>query len=144
MFKKILLPTDGSEHAIKAAAIAAKLAKDQNARLEIINVVPMPDKTLNLIDLFPEMTGLKFEERLKTKGQEIINDTVAALNQDNIDYITRVELGSPTEIICEALENEGFDLVIIGSRGKSLTSIIMGSLPNRVAQCAPCPVMIVR
>lgn len=144
MFKKILLPTDGSEHAIKAAAIALKFAKEQNAQVEILSVVAMPERTIDLVELFPNFSGVKFEDHFKKKGLDIVALTAAAFEQAGISYTARVELGDPAEIICQASEEDGVDLVIIGSRGKSLSRFVMGSVSTRVSQCSPCPVMIVR
>ncbi len=144
MFKKILLPTDGSDHALKAAKIALKFAKEQNAQVEILSVVTMPERTVYLLELIPNFSGIKFENQFKKKGQDIVALTAAAFEQTGVSYTTRVELGDPAEIICQVIEQDKVDLVIIGSRGQSLSRFVMGSVSTKVAQCATCPVMIVR
>ena len=64
MFKKILLPTDGSEHALKAAKIALKFAREQNAQVEILSVITMPERTVYLLELIPNFNGIKFKPHL--------------------------------------------------------------------------------
>lgn len=144
MFKKILLPTDGSEHALKAAKIALKFAKEQNAQVEILCVVSMPERTVYLLELIPDLNDKKFENQFKKKGQDIAALTATAFEQAGVSYTTRVELGDPAETICQVIEQDKVDLVIIGSRGKSLSRFVMGSVSIKVAQCSTCPVMIVR
>ncbi len=144
MFKKILLPTDGSEHALKAAKIALKFAKEQNAQVEILSVVSMPERTVYLLELIPNFNGIEFENQFKKKGQDIVELTAAAFEQAGVSYTTRVELGDPAETICQVTEQDKVDLVIIGSRGQSLSRFVMGSVSTKVAQGAACPVMIVR
>jgi nucleotide-binding universal stress UspA family protein len=53
-------------------------------------------------------------------------------------------LGDPAETICQSIEQDEVDLVIIGSRGQSLSRFVMGSVSIKVAQCSTCPVMFVR
>lgn len=144
MFKKILLPTDGSEHALKAAKIALKFAKEQNAQVEILSVIAMPEKTIYLLELIPDFNEIKFESQFKKKGQDIAALTAVAFEQAGVSYTTRVELGDPADTICQVIEQDKVDLVIIGSRGRSLSRFVMGSVSTKVSQCATCPVMIVR
>jgi len=145
MFKKILLPTDGSEHALKAALIALQMAKEHNSEVEIISVVPMPERTIELVELFPEIKGMKFEDYFKKKGKAIVETTGAAFREAGISYTSRVELGDPAETICQVTDEDQISLVVIGSRGQGAAArFIMGSVSSKVTQCVPCPVLIVR
>ena len=69
LFKRILLPTDGSEHALKAAKIALKFARELNAQVEILSVVAMPEKTIHLLELIPDFNEIKFENQFKKKAR---------------------------------------------------------------------------
>jgi nucleotide-binding universal stress UspA family protein len=143
MFNKILLPTDGSKHALKSAKIALKLAKELNAQVEILNVVAMPEKTI-LLELIPNFNEIEFEKQFRNIGRDIVALTAAVFEQAGVSYTTRVELGDPAETICQIIEQDEVDLVIIGSRGQSLSRFVMGSVSIKVAQCSTCPVMFVR
>jgi nucleotide-binding universal stress UspA family protein len=53
--------------------------------------------------------------------------------------------GNPAEVICKIVEEEGFDLIVMGSRGLSgMESFFMGGVSDKVCRHAVCPVLIVR
>ena len=56
-----------------------------------------------------------------------------------------VELGSPAEVIVETADDEGYDLVVMGSRGLGrLTGFLMGSVSQYVVEQSKCPVLVVK
>jgi nucleotide-binding universal stress UspA family protein len=55
-----------------------------------------------------------------------------------------VRPGHPAELISRVAADGGYDLVVLGHRGHFLRDHLLGSTADRVAEQAPCPVMIVR
>jgi hypothetical protein len=56
----------------------------------------------------------------------------------------RVELGDPAERLTAVSQEEGAELLVVGSRGRgSLTSAVLGSVSADVAARAPCPVALI-
>jgi nucleotide-binding universal stress UspA family protein len=52
--------------------------------------------------------------------------------------------GDPAEMLIEAAEDTGGDLIVVGSKGMaSATRFVLGSVPNKVSHHAPCDVIIV-
>ena len=142
MFTYILLASDGSECAIKAAAVAATLASKFAARLTIINVFqPIPT-----IGPYGEMASAELDQRYITELQEhAISHAGRMVEEAGVSYQSRQEVGQPAAEIVRVAEAEGCDLIILGSRGTSgLTLFLLGSTCDRVVHHAHCPVLIVK
>ncbi|KKI90759.1 universal stress protein [Bacillus sp. SA1-12] len=139
MFKDILLATDGSEHAFRAAIKAAEVAKLSNdAHIKVIYIV---DDSTSKSDVLSE--GSKeavYERRLRR-----IRPTEEILKQQQINYTVEILRGEPGPEIVRYANNQHFDLVVIGSRGlNKLQELVLGSVSHKVAKRAECPVMIVK
>jgi nucleotide-binding universal stress UspA family protein len=61
-----------------------------------------------------------------------------------IELEVELRAGHAAEVISEFAATGGFDLVVLGHRGHFLRDHLLGSTADRVAEHAPCPVMIVR
>ncbi len=142
MFTYILLASDGSECAIKAASVAATLASKFGARLTIINVFqPVPE-----VGPYGEMINAGLDKKYITELQEhAISHVGRTLEEAGLSYESRSEVGQPAAEIVRVAEAEGCDLIVLGSRGASgLTLFLLGSTCDRVVHHAHCPVLIVK
>ena len=142
MFTNILLASDGSECAIKAAAVAATLVNKFAARLTIINVFqPIPT-----VGPYGEMVNAEMDQRYITELQEhAISQAGLTVEAAGVSYQSRQEVGQPAAEIVRVAEAEGCDLIVLGSRGASgLTLFLLGSTCDRVVHHAHCPVLIVK
>jgi len=64
---------------------------------------------------------------------------------EGLDVTTMVEVGAAAHEITACAEREGIDHIVVGSHGHgALARIVLGSVAERVARTAPCPVTIVR
>jgi nucleotide-binding universal stress UspA family protein len=61
-----------------------------------------------------------------------------------LDLDVELRPGHAAEVISEFAAAGGYDLVVLGHRGHFLRDHLLGSTADRVAEHAPCPVMIVR
>ncbi|MDQ1279551.1 MAG: hypothetical protein QG670_813 [Thermoproteota archaeon] len=127
--RKILVPTDGSTHALKAAAFATEIAKNFDSQIHILNVMMPP---LRLGD--------------KETSWDILNKTKEVLDKAGVKAIIKDPVsGNPAATICNISEKEKFDMIVIGSRGLSdLKSFFLGGISDKVSHHAVCPVLIVR
>jgi len=146
MFASILVGTDGSETATTALHFAINLARELDARLQIVSAYePVSDQRLR-------------NERVEVPKdlQWIINpreDVLALLDvaRENATSagITQVETfarqGDAADAIIDVAEEQHSDLVVVGNRGMTgAKRFLLGSVPNRVSHHAPCSVLIVR
>ncbi|MDQ0808164.1 universal stress protein [Priestia megaterium] len=135
MYKKILLAVDGSEHSKRAAKHAIKVASlVPGAKVEIISV----------IDLSKVKTEVLHGE-LKQKRQQALEEMKNCFEKEQITHELKIERGEPGPTIVSYANKNGFDLVIIGSRGlNSLQEMVLGSVSHKVAKRVHCPVMIIK
>jgi nucleotide-binding universal stress UspA family protein len=142
MYKKILVPLDGSELAKKALEEAEKLAKCFNAEIILFQVVQfMP------IYGSPELvTPLIVDEKQKAFAEKYLAELVEHLKKKGLKASAIVKTGQqvPAEIIDFAEEN-GADLVVMCTHGRSgISRWLLGSVALRVLTRAETPVLLIR
>ena len=139
MYKKILVPTDGSEFAKKDQKHALFLSKVSGAELiavsvtenNFVNGLPLDDEVYQLNQILKERS----EENLKEFDK---------LNEDDLKITHVIREGSPARVILEVAEDEDVDLIVMGSSGKSgFDRFIMGSVADKVVNSAKCAVLVV-
>ena len=146
MAGKIVVGVDGSAHAAAALTWAAEEAKLRSARLEIVHAWTfVPVATPADSGLVP-MAWTDNVELLDVTRQAA-EDAAAAqvedvLGPDHGASISVVESGPAEAIIAAAADA---DLVVVGNRGRgNLAAALLGSTSAKVADEAPCPVVVVR
>ncbi|MEA4956166.1 TRAP-T-associated universal stress protein TeaD [bioreactor metagenome] len=142
MYKKILLPTDGSKFAEKAEKHALFLAEASGAEIVALSVV----ETSFSIGLPSDDTIFQINQLLKKETEKNLQKVEKMKDETNSDVkITlKVDEGSPAEVILETIEKENIDLVVMGSSGKTgFDRFIMGSVAEKVVKAAECSVLVV-
>jgi nucleotide-binding universal stress UspA family protein len=144
--KKILVPFDFNEPAQHALDFAQKLAPSFGASVEALYVVPLgPNVPLRHIPEFGSM-------QTATEGiGESVEEAEARLHQALASEDTRhrylrktVKVGDPHAQILALAADEGVDLIVMGTHGRTgATRLLLGSVAERVAREAGCPVMMV-
>ena len=139
--KKILVPYDGSEQAQQAVKRAAHIARLQGATLMLLMVVDLNEEVAAFERV--SMDGYVPAELKEGAYKEIAK--IQREMPEDIHVNSMVELGSPAETIVETADDEGYDLVVMGSRGLGrLEGFLMGSVSQYVLQHVHCPVLVVR
>ena len=139
MYKKILVPTDGSDFAKKAQMHALFLAGACDA--EIIAVSVTENNFVNGLPLDDEIYQLN--EILKERSEENLRE-FDKLNEDDLKITHVIREGSPAKVILEVAKEEDVDLIVMGSSGKSgFDRFIMGSVADKVVNSAKCAVLVV-
>ncbi|MHB1042761.1 MAG: universal stress protein [Eubacteriales bacterium] len=148
MYKKILAPIDGSEKAAKAALHAADLASKLGAEMTLLYVLPslspLVDTSYFSPDRFGNIQGAILDE-FQRQGEEILRKVKEGLAGYNVTITTEISSGHPADEIITKINDGGYDLAVMGSRGLGeIKGYLMGSVSNRVSRHASCPVLIVR
>lgn len=139
MFKKILVAVDGSTYAEHAVEYAAMLAKKFGSELVLIHVIINPIYTYEGVVLSPPL------EQLKKAGNEVLNRNLAVAERIGVQAKTRLAVGHPADEIAKVANEEGFDLLVVGSRGLStVKAFLLGSISEKLSRLAKCPVLIVK
>ena len=146
MFKHIVLATDGSAASDHAARMAVTLAREQNARLTAVYVV----------DRYPYLgfgeTNLMGLNAYLSAGREhaaAAHARVIALCEEAdpaVDLqLRRVEDASATAGLLQTAKEEGADLIVAGSHGRSgIRKLLLSSVAARLATQSPLPLLISR
>ncbi len=145
MFKKILVPIDGSKHSMMAAVQAVDIAEKYRSSVTLLHVINISQLTGLDTMQGPPLVTEGMAARLNDVGQSIIADTLKQIPPHSVTVDTELVWGTPERAIISQLNSGTYDLVVIGSRGLStLGGILLGSVSSRVVQQAPCPVLVVK
>ena len=143
MYKKILVPLDGSKLAEIALPHAESLALKYHAELVLLSVIDSPSITGR-----DDSAVQLFQQEMRTRIQKAEIYLKALKNQyEKIKIKTKsfVNLGSVVQNIIETANNEAVDLVMIASHGRSgLQRVFFGSVASGVLKRIEHPLMIIR
>lgn len=144
MFKKILLPTDGSELSDKAIGGAMQMAAKLGASVVGVTVVE-PYSYSTLSEYRPE-TFDDYEARMKAIAVERLEKVEAAAKAAGVKAETTVVKSfSPYEAIIEASKKAGCDVIFMASHGRrGLNALLLGSETQKVLTHSTIPVMVYR
>lgn len=144
---RLLVATDGSEHAIRAAELALRLVRElKQAEVVAVNVGHIPEAAFGAAGVpgaSVDMAGLI--EGLDRAGQQILDRTEAVLAGADAPVRRDYRPGDPAAGIVRAAQEYKADLIIMGSRGLGqIGGLVLGSVSERVLHAARRPVLIVR
>ena len=149
MYQHILVPTDGSELSLKAAQTAAKLAKELNARMTAVYIIPpyTPPSVGDGAVLWPDAFA---PERYKAVSEKVANSALdkvkaeaacAKVECDGV-FLTKVH---PWQGILDTAKGKHCDLIVMASHGrKGLEGILVGSETTKVLTHSTTPVLVCR
>jgi nucleotide-binding universal stress UspA family protein len=146
MFRKILVPVDGSQSALRAARIAAEIARKFDSQVTLLTVVEAPDTAAAAAGMAGMMgVDTTASPALEAAARELLGAAAQAMGLPDAKVRQVVVSGHAADIICEACRAGADDLIVMGSRGLSeVGSLFLGSVSDKVSHHAPCPVLIVR
>ncbi|HET7795245.1 MAG TPA: universal stress protein [Rhizobacter sp.] len=144
MFKRILVPTDGSDITKKAVDTAIGLAKTLNARLYTLSVKePFPYSAISEMQPTPPQEFFDAQERIASSRVKDVRDAAQAAGLQ-CDAQT-VEALHPWEAVIEHAGRQECDLIVMASHGRrGVTALLLGSETQKVLTHTKVPVLIVR
>jgi nucleotide-binding universal stress UspA family protein len=156
MISKILVPTDGSKTARKAAKYAVELAKMSGATVITLNVIDRASFISPTVPGFvspsrpgvthPEHLIEPIEDYLKEAAKADMDEIAKLCEQNGVPSRAVIRLGHPVEVIVKEAEKSKVDLIVIGSHGRSaLKAALLGSVTFGVIhKDTKIPVLVVR
>jgi nucleotide-binding universal stress UspA family protein len=138
-FERILVAIDGSECSDRALATALELAGLMHAQLTALAIEgPLPAYAATIGEV----------EEVKREKDSFFNALASRAREraaaEGVALEVEVRPGHAAEVISRYAADGGYDLVVLGHKGHFLRDHLLGSTADRVAEHAPCPVMIVR
>ncbi len=140
-YRHILLATDFSEHAERAAERAKELADLYQARLTLLHAV----EDLVLYDEFYDPVipdRLEVDQERLNRGHEMLVKLAERIGAKEAHSEAR--LGYPKAVILEYAEEQKVDLIVVGSHGHRGLARLLGSTARALVNDAPCDVLRVR
>lgn len=142
-FAKLLVPVDFSPSSSEAMRVAADLSRRYEASLTLLHVyqpVAYPFPEGFVLYTPDQLTGILAELR------QLLDESVQFARREGAPRVEgRLEQGVVASEIIHAAEREGFDLVVMGTHGRTgLQHALLGSVAEKVVRRAPCPVLTVR
>ncbi len=145
MYKRILVPVDGSATSNNALREGIKLASEQHSQLRIVHVV---DEAVLYSDVegFIDITALR--KALQESSKSLLTKAADTAKTGGVDAET-AQLNTTGERIASTITDEAkrwaADLIVLGTHGRSgFDRLLMGSIAEGVARIAPTPVLLVR
>ena len=141
---RALLAVDDSKESFDAAAFAHRLLRPEDQIL-VLNVAQTNQVGLYTVGGLagapvPIATDASWDV-LQQHAWDVVEEAGQAAQAEE----GRVDLGDPGQRICDVATEEGVDLIIMGSRDRSLLERIFSpSVSSYVVSNAPCPVLVVR
>jgi len=142
-YRSILLPIDFGDTSVNALWKAAEIARSYGAILTLLHVAEPIDLSGYVKD--GDASVEDFLDDQLDSAEKALHEFTSNAPLEGIEVYTRVVQGRPGRKIIEYADEEGIDLIIIPSLGKSgLERLLMGSTVNKVVHRANCPVMVLK
>ena len=143
---KVLVPVDGSKHAMEALKTAIELVKAKGAELSVVYVVPsiggMEDHEISPGKRDRHVDGMaRYADEVLQKAGEMLG----AENIKPTHSRTIIAATSVPDAVIDFAEKEKIDLIVMGSRGMSTsTRFRLGSVASQVVKYSPCSVYVIK
>jgi nucleotide-binding universal stress UspA family protein len=145
LFKKILVPVDGSEPSDAAVALAVRLAQDQSAKLvflhvsEVAKIAAMVSSTAICVDPSPAL------DAEQAAGEVALHRAESAARKGAVAAESLLVQGASADAIIKTSSQSGSDLIVLGSHGRGgIQRALLGSVAEGVLRQSTVPVLVAR
>ncbi len=139
IFKKILVPLDGSECSLRALEKAIEIAKKFDGKITLFNVYNVSSFKVSPSQVF------NYVIEIRKSGESILEEAEKIVKAEGIQVEKVVQEGHIVEVIVNKAREENFDLIVLGAQGISkIKEMLLGSVSHGVTSHSPCPVLVVK
>jgi len=144
MFKRIIVPLDGSSRAERAIPVAARIARASKGSIILLQVVTIPLEIGSQVIPLSGYSSTTLDNDINTA----MNYLAAIARRDELDGISlkmKVLTGAAAQKIQDVVEEEQADLVVMCSHGATgIKRFMLGSVAQKVARHSTVPVLVLR
>jgi nucleotide-binding universal stress UspA family protein len=142
VLRKILIATDGSETAEKAANFGIQIVRLSGAKVYAVYVI---DTTPYYSIPLDQIWSKEVYEQLEQMGNEITSNVEKTAKAAGLEAESIVLKGDPAQRIVNFAEEQSVDMIIVGSHGiGGFERLVIGSVSEKVVRHAKVPVLVVR
>jgi universal stress protein A len=143
--RKILVPVDFSPRSRAAVSYAVDLARVTHADVDVLHVVPPPSRTVLRAEAVIGVALSHASPEAYAHAEEQLEALISTVEHAGCGVRARVEEGDPAATTVQIATDDGHDLVVMGTHGRTgLAGVVLGSVAQSVINCAPCPVLTFR
>lgn len=140
--KRILVPTDFSEHAEDALKVAAQIAKKNDSEIVILHMLELPHQTN---DAITGSASIPETMLFMKKANEMLDEVSARPYLDGIPVTEIVKMDKPAHGIAQVSKDYEIDLIVMGSHGSSgIEELVIGSTTEKAVRNSEIPVLVVK
>ncbi|QLC35008.1 universal stress protein (plasmid) [Halarchaeum sp. CBA1220] len=137
-YERVLLPTDGSERAARAAEHGLALAEAFDATVHVLSAID--DYSLGI-----DVRSAAVSGELEAAAQDAVDDVVGMAEERGLDAVGHVIHDAPADAIREAVAEEDVHAVVMGTTGRrGVARVLLGSVTEQTVRTSPVPVVTVR
>ena len=145
MYKRIVVPVDGSETAQKALVTALQMARESSGCVHLVHVVE--GLTPMTADPYGAYSGDVIEV-MRQSGRKILDDALALARAEGVQADTQLfdNFGERlAEVVADSATRFNADLMVVGTHGRrGLGRVLMGSGAEQIIRLSPVPVLVLR
>ena len=146
MARTIVCGVDGSHDSRIALEVAADLAERLGARLVLAHAVEYAGSPYGVAaalgGIAPQISTAARDDTEEEAGKQLLEHIAFQAGLDQAQR--RIVIGDPAERLAELADDEGAELIVVGSRGRgAFKAAFLGSVSNSLVGVARCPVVIV-
>lgn len=142
MYKKILIPLDGSPRGEEILPHIEEMAECFQTSIILVQVIG-PVSDISRAGLFTPLTDQL--DTLEKKAKSNLSGVKAKLQEKKIETQTRVVSGIPLDVICQTAEKENVDLIAMASHGRTgAARVFHGNVAANVLKRADQPLLMIR
>ncbi len=142
VYNKILVPIDGSKYSEKSLKKAISLAKINNGKLLVLNVL----ENSTHFGVQYKHAAQYVNEILKEESKEIIKEAKRIVNSfdEDIEVEYEIHKGLPASTILEVSIKEDVDIIVIGTAGRTgVDKFLMGSVTEKIIRTSKIDVLVI-
>ncbi|MEW6325394.1 MAG: universal stress protein [Nitrospirota bacterium] len=141
----ILVAIDGSTHSARALDLLPRLPWAQPPRLRLLHVIEKAVLAQPGITPSPVAQPKRETKRADAAAERLTRTALAKMRRLDPQAARRIERGPVSDKLLTAAEQEGADLLVMGSRGLSnVQAFLMGSVSQQVVTYAHCSTLVVK
>lgn len=143
LFRRALVPVDGSESSEKAARFALNMAAIEGCEVVALHVVD--EEMATDLARYADRPVEAVLERMKKSGQGYLDDLRLQAAKGGIPFKGEIRVGLPHRCILHLAAEAHADLIVMGTVGrKGPRRVLIGSVTERIVEHSPVPVLVVK
>jgi universal stress protein A len=142
--KSILWPFDDSDASIRALATAVELAKQYDAKLYGLHVVPQVPVYTDAAVPVTSFDIETYEQQLKHTAEKTLKKVVAERVPEGVDIEPSVLMGKPSDVILDFAKEMKIDLIVMATHARAgISHLLIGSVTEDTIRRSGIPILIV-